>query len=139
MEFRHYSKILKLKVFQIFPLLDATAAQEAHLSMFQHHIDKCNVSNSIRIKENYTQQISKKIFHKPNCVKHITQRKSNKPNFTKQSSQNIMPKRKLHKAILTKQIAQTTLHAIYFTKQIALNNCRKQYLNIAKLSVAGWF
>ena len=52
--------------------------------MFQHHIDKCNVRNSMLIEENYTQKISKSIVHKPNCVKHITQSKLQKVNPTKQ-------------------------------------------------------
>ena len=92
--------IPKLKLFQIFPLLDATAAQGALLSMFQNYIDKCNVSNSMLIKENYTQQISKSIYHKPNCVKSITQSKSKKL-----LPQNEMPKSKLHKTNCTNLIA----------------------------------
>ena len=122
------SKIEIIPYFPAFRCYSCSRSSPVHVYLCKK-IQSFNIilTNTLQFNENYTQQISRSIFHKPNCVNKLL-----KTNSKKQIKQSISKKQisqnKFEKTSLTIQIVQTTMHEINFTKQIALNNCTKQFL-----------
>ena len=95
--------------FQIFLLLDAPAAQEANCLHVFNTFQSFNIilTNTLRFKENYTQQISRSIFHKPNCVNKLLKtncKKQIKQNKSKKQIKKANQKSKFPKVNFKKQV-----------------------------------